>query len=140
MSAVFSDSIADHLRVPRNVGVVRRHNRCWLERNNPWRIRLLFTLEVDGDRIAMVKFQSQSCATTIACASAMTELARSKRVADAAAIAPADLAAALGGVPPEKMHCCTLVVETLRNALQLGRACNCGLREQSPTTNSSGKD
>ena len=118
-AGLFRSPVLDHFHHPRNVGVVTGHNRSFLEQDNPWQVRLRFTLRVEQDRIAEVKFQAQSCVTTTASASALTVMAQGKRVKEAHAITPEQLSRELGTVPPEKMYCCQLAVATLQKALRL---------------------
>ena len=114
----FTSPVLDHFHHPRNVGLATGYNRYWLEQDNAWHIRLLFTLRVEQGRILEVKFKAQSCVTTVACASALTEMAQGKDVATALAIRPEQLSETLGTVPHEKMYCCQLVIATLRLALE----------------------
>ena len=114
----FRSPVLDHFHHPRHVGVATGHNRSFLEEDNPWQVRLRFTLRVEQDRIAEVKFQAQSCVTTTASASALTVMAQEKRVDEALAITPEQLSRELGTVPPEKMYCCQLAVATLQKALR----------------------
>lgn len=117
-AGLFRSPVLDHFHHPRNVGVVAGHNRSFLEQDNPWQVRLRFTLRVEQERIAEVKFQAQSCVTTTASASALTVIAQGKRVEEALAITPEQLSRELGTVPPEKMYCCQLTVATLQKALR----------------------
>ena len=114
----FTNPILDHFHHPRNVGIVEGHNRSYFEQENPWLIRILFTLRVNGDRIEEVRFKTQSCVTTTACSSALTEMVQGRTVEEALAITPEQLSEYLGTVPSEKMYCCRLAIATLRKALQ----------------------
>ena len=117
-AGLFRSPVLDHFHHPRNVGVAAGHNQSFLEQDNPWQVRLRFTLRVEQDGIAEVKFQAQSCVTTTASASALTVMAQGKRVTEALAITPEQLSRELGTVPPEKMYCCQLAVATLQKALR----------------------
>ena len=114
----FSSAVLDHFHHPRNAGTARDFNRSYLEQDNPWRIRLLFTLRVEEGRIQEVKFKAQSCVTTVACASALTKMAAGRDVDSARAIRPEELSQVLGVVPEEKMYCCRLAIATLQRALE----------------------
>ena len=114
----FTNPILDHFHHPRNVGIVEGHNRSYFEQENPWLIRILFTLRVNGDRIEEVRFKTQSCVTTTACSSALTEMVQGRTVEEALAVTPEQLSEYLGTVPSEKMYCCRLAIATLRKALQ----------------------
>ena len=116
----FNSRILDHFYNPRNAGIAEGFSHTYLEQDNPWLIRIRFTLRVSQDRIEDVRFLAQSCVTTTACCSALTEMVQGRSVAEALAITPQQLSDYLGGIPQEKMHCPRLVVETLHRALASG--------------------
>ena len=122
----FGSRILDHFQHPRNVGIAADHNHCYFEQDNPWLIRILFTLRVAEGQIQEVRFQAQGCVTTTACASALTEMVQGKKPEQALSITPEQLSEYLGTVPPEKMYCCRLAVETVRNALREPHPCSAG--------------
>ena len=77
--------------------------------------------EEGGKRVIdRASFQSFGCETAIAIASLATELIRGKTPEEALAMRGADLAGALGPLPPMKIHCSELVEGALRSALQPG--------------------
>jgi nitrogen fixation NifU-like protein len=57
------------------------------------------------------------CAYTVACASAVADLAQGLDVEQALALEPQDVARALGGLPEDHMHCARLAVNALGEAL-----------------------
>ena len=113
----FSNRILDHFHHPRNPGIAEGFPHSFLEADNPWLIRIRFTLRVTGNRIEEVKFQAQSCVTTTACCSALTEMVQGHSVEHALAITPEQLSEYLGAIPQEKMYCARLTVATLQQAL-----------------------
>jgi tRNA-uridine 2-sulfurtransferase len=82
------------------------------------------SLRVEGDAVADAGFEASGCGATTAAASAAVDLARGTPVLDAARIGPADLAAALGGLSPGKLHAADLAADALHGAL--GRAAAAG--------------
>jgi nitrogen fixation NifU-like protein len=126
----FGSRILDHFQHPRNVGITAAHTHCHYEQDNPWLIRILITLRLEEGRIQEVKFKAQGCVTTTACASALTEMVQGQTFEQALSITPEQLSEYLGVVPPEKMHCCRLAVETIRKALREPHPCNA---EQHPS-------
>jgi len=64
-----------------------------------------------------IKFQSLGCAAAIATSSMVTDLAKGKMIEEALKISNKDVADALEGLPPVKMHCSLLAEEALRNAI-----------------------
>jgi len=75
------------------------------------------TLNVNGERISAIRHLPRGCAFTIACASAMCELARNRTLEQALEIAPQDVEAELGGLPADHLHCARLAVNTLGEAI-----------------------
>ena len=113
----FNNRVLDHFYNPRNVGIAEGFNHSYLEQNNPWLICIQFTLCVNQGRIEDVRFQAQSCVTTTACCSALTEIARDQTVESALSITPEQLSEYLGIIPQEKLYCARLAVATLHRAL-----------------------
>ena len=113
----FGSRVLDHFEHPRNTGIVPGFNRRYLEKDNPWLIRILITLRVEEGVVRAARFKAQSCVTTTASVSALMEMVEGKSVEAALAITPEQLSASLGTIPPEKTYCCRLAVATLRNAL-----------------------
>ena len=67
--------------------------------------------------ISDIKFKTLGCAAAIATSSMITELAKGKTLEQAKKITRDDVASALQGLPPIKMHCSNLASEALRKAI-----------------------
>jgi NifU-like protein involved in Fe-S cluster formation len=76
-----------------------------------------FSVDLDGDRLAEIRFRASSCTTLIAYSEALAELLAGFDAAMAAQYAPQDLVAALPGVHPLKKNRAVLAVAALRAAL-----------------------
>jgi len=74
-------------------------------------------LRVTSERITDIRYQPRGCAFTIACASAMSELAHNRTLEQALEISPQDVEAELGGLPEDHLHCARLAVNTLGEAI-----------------------
>jgi nitrogen fixation NifU-like protein len=74
-------------------------------------------LRLDGERIAGATFTTDGHESAIARANVLCKMVRGLPCAEAGRISPEDVVAALDGLPPAKVHCATLVVNTLRKAL-----------------------
>jgi nitrogen fixation NifU-like protein len=85
------------------------------------------TLKVVGERIVDIRYQPRGCAFTIACASAMSELARNLTLEQALEISPLDVETELGGLPEDHQHCTRLAVNTLGEAIA-----DCYRRQRAP--------
>ena len=75
-------------------------------------------VQVRDSRIKAAAFMTDGCGLTVACGSMLTGMAQGKTLEEAAVIEAADLILALDGLPPEHVHCATLAVHTLHQALE----------------------
>lgn len=64
-----------------------------------------------------IRFMTEGCLHTVACASALTCLVKGRPMAGAAGLRPEDVAAELGGLDPAHFHCAELAVATWRAAV-----------------------
>ena len=67
--------------------------------------------------ISDIKFETLGCASAIAPSSMITDLAKGKSIEEAKKITRDDVAEALEGLPPIKMHCSNLASDALREAI-----------------------
>lgn len=76
-------------------------------------------LKVDesSHKIEDISFLSYGCASNIATASIITELAKGKTLDEAKQITWRDAMEALDGLPPVKVHCSVLAADTLQTAI-----------------------
>ena len=72
---------------------------------------------MESGAIVDVKYQIRGCPASIACASAMSELAMGKSLDDALMIADEDIVEALDRLPEPKLHCSNLGSMGLKKAL-----------------------
>ena len=75
------------------------------------------SLKIKDNRIVDARFQTFGCGTAIAASSATTELLKGRTVDDALKFTNQEVIEALGGMPPEKLHCSTLAEEAVKAAL-----------------------
>jgi nitrogen fixation NifU-like protein len=65
-----------------------------------------------------VKFKTFGCGAAVATSSMVTEMVMGKILTEAADISNKAVAEALGGLPPNKMHCSNLAADALHLAIQ----------------------
>jgi len=65
-----------------------------------------------------IKFKTMGCAAAIATSSMVTEIAKGKELESAKKITRNDVAKALEGLPPMKMHCSNLASDALKKAIE----------------------
>jgi nitrogen fixation NifU-like protein len=75
-------------------------------------------LKIEHGKVAKAAFKTFGCGAAIATSSILTELVKGKTVDELKKITNAQVAEALGGLPPIKMHCSVLAEEALKSALE----------------------
>jgi nitrogen fixation NifU-like protein len=114
--ALFSDKVLEEARHPQNMRVMLEPDGYALLVGSCGDTMEMF-LRVHDARIEMAAFMTDGCGPTVACGSMLTRMARGKTLKAAAAIEAAELIIALDGLPPEHVHCATLAVHTLGQAV-----------------------
>jgi len=115
---VYSAELLDHFENPRNAGTIEDPDSSAQLENPVCGDILELTLKLDEKRIADIRFRAKGCVPTIACGSALTELAKGKNLEEARRISREDLLKRVGGVPEASSHACQLAIDTLRSALR----------------------
>ena len=72
----------------------------------------------ENDVIQDIKFKTFGCGAAIATSSMVTELAKGKTIQEALELSNKAVAEALGGLPPQKMHCSNLAADALHKAIE----------------------
>jgi len=75
-------------------------------------------IKVKDDKIEDIKWETMGCAAAIATSSMVTELAKGKTLEEAESVTRKDVADALEGLPPVKMHCSNLAADGLKKAIE----------------------
>jgi FeS cluster assembly scaffold protein NifU len=117
-STDYSEKTLDHFRNPRNVGILEGENVAKGRVGNPVCGDLMeIYIAVEDDCIKDVKFQTFGCGSAVATSSMVTELVKGMSLEDALKVTRDDVADALEGLPPIKMHCSNLAADALHAAI-----------------------
>jgi nitrogen fixation NifU-like protein len=115
---MYTDLVMDHFSNPRNVGEIEGADGVGQIGNPVCGDVMRISIDVRDDRIADVKFKTFGCGAAVATSSMVTEMVKGHTLAEAAAISNKAVADALGGLPPNKMHCSNLAADALHLAIQ----------------------
>lgn len=114
---MYSQTIAEHIANPRNVGELENASGRGDVTNEACLDRILLTIHIEGDSISNAKVKAHGCPPTIAAASVLTELIIGRSLAEAESLSRGDVETALERLPAAKKHCAALAVDALRAAL-----------------------
>jgi len=122
-STQYSEKTLDHFRNPRNVGMLEGDDVAVGRVGNPVCGDLMeMYVRVEDDRIDDIKFLTFGCGSAVATSSMVTELVIGKTLDEALEVTRADVADALDGLPPIKMHCSNLAADALHDAIKNWRS------------------
>ena len=114
---MYSPQLLDHFEHPRNAGSLPDpHAHVRVENPACGDILELF-VRLKGDRIDAIAFRAKGCVPAMACASAVTELAKGKSIGEARRVSRDDIEAAVGGVPSASGHATALAIDALQAIL-----------------------
>ncbi len=115
---MYSEKVLQHFRNPRNMGEIKDADGVGKVGNPACGDVMYIYIKVKDNVLEDVKFQTLGCGAAIATSSMLTELAKGKSLEDALKITKKDVADALDGLPPIKMHCSNLAAEGLHAAIK----------------------
>lgn len=105
----YSDKVMDHFTNPRNVGIIENASGQGTVGNPTCGDLMTIYIDVNDEEVIKdIKFKTFGCGAAIATSSMITEIANGKTVDEALEISRNDVAEALDGLPPVKMHCSNL--------------------------------
>jgi nitrogen fixation NifU-like protein len=113
----YSEIVLDHAENPRNQGLLPEANARGYQMNPVCGDTLVLMLRIEGDRIEQARFQTEGCTASIATSSIITEMAQGLTIDEALELSYDDVSAAVGGLPPSKLHSAALVIDALRRAI-----------------------
>ncbi|MHA1729264.1 MAG: Fe-S cluster assembly scaffold protein NifU [Promethearchaeota archaeon] len=119
---MYSKKVMEHFQNPRNMGKMEDPDGIG-DVGNPvcgdMMVIYIKVKEKDGEEVIDdISFQTFGCAAAIATSSMITELAKGKTLEEALKITRQNVADALEGLPPIKMHCSNLAADGLHEAIK----------------------
>ncbi|MBQ9008801.1 MAG: Fe-S cluster assembly scaffold protein NifU [Clostridia bacterium] len=116
--ALYSETVMDHFRNPRNVGVIEDANGIGEVGNAKCGDIMKMYLKIEDDVVKDVKFETFGCGSAIASSSMATEMIKGQPLSEVKKLTNKAVAEALDGLPDYKMHCSVLAEEAIHSALE----------------------
>ena len=114
----YGEKVLDHFMNPRNVGTIEDPDGVGKVGNPVCGDVMQLFVRIENDHIVDAKFKTFGCGAAIATSSMVTEMVKGKPISEALKISNRAVAEALGGLPPQKMHCSNLAADALRAAIE----------------------
>jgi nitrogen fixation NifU-like protein len=119
MPALYSDTLLDHFRHPRNYGSLAAPDISNEQFNPLCGDRIRIELKLDDSTVNEARFKGDACAVCTAAASLLTELILGADIGELAAISDARLISALeSDIQPARLQCALLPLQALREGVK----------------------
>lgn len=115
---MYSKKVMEHFLNPRNKGKLEDADAVGKVGNPVCGDVMYIYIKVKDGKIEKIGWETMGCAAAIATSSMISELAKGKTLEEAMKISKKDIADALEGLPPIKMHCSNLAAEGLHKAIE----------------------
>lgn len=115
---MYSFELLDHFEHPRNAGEVPNPDAAVQVENPVCGDIVRLTLKIADGRISEIRFLAKGCVPAMACASALTLLARGRTIEEAEKIRREDVVSAVGGLPEGSIHASQLAIAALLDLLR----------------------
>lgn len=116
---MYSKKVIEHFTRPHNQGKLKDPNGVGMVGNPVCGDLMKIYIKVDKKEVIRdISFETLGCASAIATSSMITDLAKGKTLSEALKISRSDVAEALEGLPPIKMHCSNLAADGLKAAIE----------------------
>ena len=119
---MYSQKVIEHFQNPQNVGEIDNADGIGTVGNPSCGDIMKMYIKVENDIITDIKFKTFGCGAAIATSSITTAIVKGKTIEEAEKLTRNEVADALGGLPPIKMHCSNLATDALRAAIEDYRA------------------
>jgi len=122
---MYTQKVIEHFQSPQNVGEIENADGVGTVGNPSCGDIMKMYIKVENNVIVDIKFQTFGCGAAIATSGAAiatssitTEMVKGKTIDEAIKLTRNDVADALGGLPPIKMHCSNLATDALAAAIE----------------------
>lgn len=117
-----AEKFLDHARNPRNVGLLEDANVVIQAGDSECDDKLIFFIRIEDDVVRDIRFLIEGCETTVATSSIVTEMVMGQSLDTVLTLSDRSIAAALDGLPEEKMHCAEMAALAMQTAVHQYRS------------------
>ncbi len=114
----YSKKVMEHFMNPKNVGILEDANGVGEVGNPRCGDIMRMYIKVEENIIKDIRFQTFGCGAAVATSSMVTEMVKGKTIEEALEITNKQVAEALDGLPPLKMHCSNLAESGVKAAIE----------------------
>jgi nitrogen fixation NifU-like protein len=114
----YSDKVIEHFRDPKNMGKMENPDGVGTVGNPVCGDMLKIYIKVEDGVIVDAKIETFGCVAAIATSSVTTQMAIGMNLEEAKELTRKEVADALDGLPPQKMHCSNLAADALHKAIE----------------------
>ena len=115
---MYNEKVMETFNNPKNVGEIENPDGIGTVGNEVCGDIMQITLRNENDVITDAKFKTFGCAAAIATSSTATEMVKGMTVEEALKLTNKRVIDALGGLPPQKLHCSVLAEEAIKAAIE----------------------
>lgn len=115
---MYSEKVMEHFENPRNVGEIPNASGSGTVGNAKCGDIMKMDIQVEEGVIKDVKFKTFGCCAAVATSSMATEMVKGKTIKEALELTNKQVAEALDGLPPVKMHCSLLAEQAIHAAVE----------------------
>lgn len=119
----YNEKVLEHFREPKNMGEIENPDGQATVGNPQCGDIMQMTIKVRKNKkgeeiIEDIKFKTLGCGAAVASSSVGTTMAKGKTLGEALKLTNQQVAEALGGLPPTKIHCSNLAAEAIHKAVE----------------------
>jgi len=116
---MYNDKVMEIFKEQKNAGALRGANAVGKAGNVQCGDIIKFYMTIDNkDVITGASFKTFGCVSAIAASSITCDLVKGKTIDEALKLTNRDVVTALGGLPPQKIHCSVLAKEAIEDAVK----------------------
>lgn len=114
----YSEKVIDNFRDPQNMGKMENPDGVGRVGNPVCGDIMVLYIKVENGVIVDIKVETFGCVAAIATSSMTTQMAIGRTIEEAKELSRNEVAEALDGLPPQKMHCSNLAADALHKAIE----------------------